>query len=245
MPRTSSLLLLAAALAVPASAQRSVEVRPVIPVIGGPAMSGAALSGLRPPALTSPVLPTVSLVAPTLTPVLPAVAAMPSAKAVPAVAAVAVVASPLAAAAPQAKPVTFSLEAAAKPFADKGAAPATAQASAHLSRTYDGGAQAVSDVSDVLASGANAWSRPGSGLAPAVNGVTERKAATPAPQPKAPEEKPLTNAQGFFAAVMVALILAASAAGWYAFYHSIAEVAAQGEQQIQEYYRGGVDDIFR
>ncbi|TPW19051.1 MAG: hypothetical protein FD126_3070, partial [Elusimicrobia bacterium] len=54
MDKKTRLSLMALLLAVPASAQTRARVAaPAIPVIGGPAMTGAVLAGLRAPSLSA------------------------------------------------------------------------------------------------------------------------------------------------------------------------------------------------
>ena len=75
MDKTARLSLLALLLTVPAAAQNRARVQaPTVPVIGGPALTGASIAGLKAPSLAAPVLPTLSM--PSVQPALPAAASV-------------------------------------------------------------------------------------------------------------------------------------------------------------------------
>ena len=262
MDKTTRLALLAILLAVPAGAQMRTRVEtPVVPVIGGPALSAAAIGGLQAPGLKATALPTLTMPsAVSASPVLPAAApALPTVMAsgrfsTPATPAASPLSAPSGAAvaalpeAPKAeKPTMGSLEAAAKPFgsAEGRTSP---KAAASLATTFDASKlPSANEPADVIP-GVRLWPRVmGVGLANPVNGVKEdKKAETPAPK-KADEEKPLTGWRAVGTGLLLALCLAGSLFAWYQLYASMGQIMYQGEQQLYQQYYGPVptiDEIF-
>ncbi|MBI5597388.1 MAG: hypothetical protein HY928_14945 [Elusimicrobia bacterium] len=247
-----SLAALAVLAALPAAAQMMTGVR-VAPVNPGPALTGAAVAGLKAPALANPVLPSVSL-----TPTLPAASVLPRADAVampvPGVRAWprshgVGLAAPAEANAVAEKPVAAALEAAAKPFADeKGRS--SAEASGRLKAVFEGSRLQAADEPAAVVPGVRSWPRvAGVGLARPFNGVSEeKKAEAPAPK-KADPEKPMKRWEAVLTGVLLAACLAGSLYSWYLLYDSMAHVmynAAPSIEQQYPYYGpvGGWEDLF-